>query len=199
MIPHRPSRFSNRPSGRRVTSGRTVSARYTKRVRNGSLLVAVVSRLSSRILAPTVGQVSDDQKNHWRQAVEYFAGDHYGVDLWYCESAGGGTKPTVTATGLGYPVLPGITGMRMTLLEYSGASGFELCDQICQADITGTSATATTTSTLSPMTSWPFRRSWATCPLQSCPMAGTRRLADTTQRCYVADNLSSGGSSLARH
>ena len=130
--------------GKRVTSGRTVSARYARSVRRGSLLVAVVSRLSSRTLAPTIGQISDDQGNHWRQAVEYFSGNHYGVDLWYCESAGGGNKPTVTGRGLGYPVRPGILGMRMIVLEYSGASGFELCDQICQADITGTTATPKT-------------------------------------------------------
>ena len=64
-----------------------------ERVRQGSLLVAVVSRLSTATLAPTVGEVSDDQGNHWRQAVEYFADDHYGVDIWYCERARGGTGP----------------------------------------------------------------------------------------------------------
>ena len=126
--------------GRRVTSGRTVTARYTKTVRKGSLLVAVVSRLSTRTLAPTVGQVSDDQGNHWLQAVEYFTAIHYGVDIWYCEAAGGGNRPIVTGKCLDYPVRPGTDGMRMTLLEYSGARGFELCDQICQANITGTTA-----------------------------------------------------------
>src|SRR5580700_10359915 len=50
--------------GRRVTSGRTVTARFGRPVKKGSLLVAVVSRLSTRTLAPTVGQISDDLGNH---------------------------------------------------------------------------------------------------------------------------------------
>src|SRR5262245_2247550 len=67
-------------TGRRVPYTRTVSARFAKNVQKGSLLVAVVSRLSSDTLAPTIGTISDDSGNHWRQAVEYFTAHHYGVD-----------------------------------------------------------------------------------------------------------------------
>jgi hypothetical protein len=182
--------------GKRVTSGRTVSARYARSVRKGSLLVAVVSRLSTRTLAPTIGQISDDQGNHWRQAVEYFTGNHYGVDLWYCESAGGGNKPTVTGRGLGYPVRPGIHGMRMMVLEYSGASGFELCDQICQADITGTTATPKTNFNLESNNELAISVIVGDMSSAIVPKGWNSRLADTTQRCYIADLLSSGGSSL---
>lgn len=181
--------------GIRVTSGRTVSARYRRRVKKGSLLVAVVSRLSSRTLAPTIGQVSDDQGNHWRQAVEYFTGDHYGVDLWYCESAGGGDKPTVTGIGLGYPMRPGIYGMRMTVFEYSGAAGFELCDQICQADITGTTATVKTNFSLHSNDELAISVIVGDMSSAIVPKGWNSRLADTTQKCYIADNLSTGESS----
>jgi hypothetical protein len=158
--------------------------------------VAVVSRLSSRTLAPTIGQISDDQGNHWRQAVEYFTGDHYGVDLWYCESAGGGNKPTVTGTGLGYPVQPGTYGMSMTVFEYSGAAGFELCDQICQADITGTTTTAKTNFNLRSNNELALSVIVGDMSSAIVPKGWNPRLSDTTQRCYIADNLSTGRSSL---
>jgi hypothetical protein len=164
-------------------------------VKKGSLLVAVVSRLSSRTLAPTIGQVSDDQGNHWRQAVEYFTGDHYGVDLWYCESAGGGDKPTVTGTGLGYPVRPGTYGMSMTVFEYSGAAGFELCDQICQADITGTTAPVKTNFSLHSNDELAISVIVGDMSSAIVPIGWNSRLADTTQKCYIADNLSTGESS----
>src|ERR1700733_1225647 len=140
------ARFSHRQTcfGTRVTSGRSISARFGQTVRTGSLLVAVVSRMSNGTLAPTIGQVSDDTGNHWKQAVEFFSGDHYGVDIWYCESATGGNRPLVTGIGLGYPVLPGITGMNMTLFEYTGSSGYQLCDQICQVEIKDPDVVATT-------------------------------------------------------
>lgn len=192
-----PSTFSLRQTavGRRVTAGRVVTARYTNRVTEGSLLVAVVSRLSTQTLAPTIGQISDDQGNHWRQAVEYFTASHYGVDLWYCEAAGGGNRPTVTGMGLGYPVHPGTDGMRMTLLEYSGARGFELCDQICQADITGSTLTATTN--YGQMSDNELAISVVVGNMSSAtvPSGWNSRLADVAQRCYVADTLDTGSSS----
>ncbi len=182
--------------GRRVTSGRTVTARYKRQVRRGSLLVAVVSRLSTQTLAPTVGQVSDDQGNHWLQAVEYFTARHFGVDIWYCESAGGGDRPTVTGRCLDYPVFPGTQGMRMTLLEYSGARGFELCDQICQADITATTATATTNFDLESNDELVISAIVGDMSSAVVPKGWNSRLADATQGCYIADTLSSGDSSI---
>jgi hypothetical protein len=174
-----------------------VGARYANNVSEGSLLVAVVSRLSTRTLAPTVGQISDDQGNHWLQAVEYFTADHYGVDIWYCESARGGNRPTVTGVCLGYPVRPGTDGMRMTLLEYSGARGFDLCDQICQANITGTGATATTNFDLKSNDELAISVVVGDMTSATVPSGWNSRFADATQRCYVADTLSSGASAGA--
>ena len=181
--------------GPRVTSGRSVSCRYKKKVHSGSLLVAIVSRTSTEVLAPTIGQVADDQGNHWLQAVEYFGGDHYGVDIWYCESARGGSTPTVKGTCLEYPVLPGISGMDMALLEYAGASGFDLCDQISQADVTAESATATTNF---PLTSdHELAISVITGDMESAspPKDWISRTADLTQRYFVADSVDTGASS----
>jgi hypothetical protein len=163
----------------------------------GSLLVAVVSRLSTESLAPTVGQVADDQGNHWRQAVEYFTftGHRYGVDVWYCESARGGNRPNVKGVCLGYPVYPGTDGMRMTLLEYSGAEGFELCDQISQADIVGTSVTATTNFGLVANDELAISAIVGDMSSAVVPSGWSSRWADTTQGCFIADTLSTGGSS----
>lgn len=181
--------------GRRVTSGRTVRARFAKSVRQGSLLVAVVSRRSVRTLAPTVGQISDDEGNRWMQAVEYFTGQHYGVDIWYCESAGGGNRPTVTGICLAYPVRPGTDGMRMTLLEYSGARGFELRDQICQADITNSAANATTNFDLRSDDELAISAIVGDMRSATVPAGWNARFADPTQGCYVADTLSTGSKS----
>lgn len=181
--------------GQRVTSGRTVVARYPNIVSTGSLLVAVVSRLSTEVLAPTIGQVADNQGNHWRQAVEYFAGDHYGMDIWYCESAGGGNRPTVTGVGLGYPPLPGITGMSMVLLEYSGASGFELCDQICQADVTGSSLTAATNFDLTANHELAISVVSGDMTAATVPKGWNARPSGTGEKFFIADNLDTGGSS----
>jgi hypothetical protein len=161
----------------------------------GSLLVAVVTRKSTGVLAPTIGQVFDDQGNHWRQAVEFFSDNFYGVDIWYCESAGGGNRPTVRATGLEYPVLPGITGMNMELLEYAGSSGFELCDQICQSTISGTSVTATTNFDLVADHELAISVIMGDISSATVPTGWNSRLADTTQECFVADNLDTGASS----
>ncbi len=185
-------------TGHRVTSGRTATARFPGPVAEGSLLVAVVSRTSTTTLAPTVGQVSDDQHNHWKQAVEFFTGDHYGVDIWYCESARGGRRPTVTAVGLGYPVLPGITGMRMALLEYTGASGYELCDQICQADVKHGQAEATTNFALRSDHELAVSAVVGDMSAATVPPGWHSRLADPTQHWYVADNLDTGPSSQGR-
>jgi hypothetical protein len=159
-------------------------------------LVAVVSRLAKRTLAPTVGQVSDDQGNHWLQAVEIFTAGHFGVDIWYCEAAGGGNRPTVTGKCLDYPVLPGPEGMRMTVLEYSGARGFELCDQICQAKITGTTVTATTNFDLESNNELAISAIVGDMSAAVVPNGWNSRLADVAQGCYIADTLSSGGSSI---
>lgn len=183
-------------SGKRVTSGRRVMARFAHNVKRGSLLVAVVSRLSTRTLAPTIGQIADDQGNHWRQAVEYFTAEHYGVDIWYCESAGGGNRPTVTGIGLGYPVRPGTYGMAMTLLEYQGAHGFELCDQICQADITGTTVTATTNFNLMSNDELALSVIVGDMTQAVAPQGWNTVVADMTQGCYIAQNLTTGDSSV---
>ena len=157
--------------------------------------MAVVSRLSTRTLAPTVGQVSDDQGNHWLQAVEYFTANHCGLDIWYCEAAGGGKRPTVTGKCLEYPVRPGTDGMRMTVLEYSGARGFELCDQICQADITGTTATATTNFNLESNDELAISAIVGNMSSATVPSGWNSRLADAMQSNYIADTLSTGNSS----
>jgi hypothetical protein len=159
------------------------------------LLVAVISRQSTGVLAPTIGQVSDDQGNHWRQAVEFFGARYYGVDIWYCEHAGGGNRPTVRATGLGYPVLPGITGMNMGLLEYAGAVGFELCDQICQATIRGASVTTTTNFELVSDHELAISVIMGDMTAASVPHGWNSRFADLNQRCFVADSLDTGTSS----
>jgi hypothetical protein len=187
--------FLQSAEGPGVTSGRTISARFRESVSAGSLLVAVITRQSTGLLAPTIGQVSDDQGNHWRQAVEFFGAHDYGLDIWYCEHAGGGNRPTVRATGLGYPVRPGITGMNMGLLEYSGASGYELCDQICQATIRGTSVTTTSNFELASDHELAISVIVGDMTAATVPTGWNPRLADLSKTCFVADNLDTGGSS----
>ncbi len=161
----------------------------------GSLLVAIVWRTSVRELAPTIGQVADDQGNRWRQAVEYFADNHYGIDLWYCEEALGGSRPTVTGTGLDYPPLPGIQSMNMALLEYSGASGFELCDQICQTTVKGSSVTAATNFALTANHELAISAIVGDMAAAAVPARWNSRLASSDQGCFIADHLDTGGSS----
>jgi len=187
--------FLQSAEGVRVTSGRTISTRFRKNVRAGSLLVAVISRQSTGPLAPTIGQVSDDQGNHWRQAVEFFGARYYGVDIWYCERAGGGNRPTVRATGLGYPVLPGITGMNIGLLEYAGATGYELCDQICQATIRGTSVTTTSNFELASDHELAISVIMGDMTAATVPAGWNSRFADLNGTCFVADTIDTGGSS----
>ncbi len=181
--------------GRPVTSGRMISTQYRRTVTAGSLLVAVVWRTSDRELAPTIGQVSDDQSHHWRQAVEYFAGDHYGADVWYCESARGGNRPTVTARGLEYPPLPGIRSMNMALFEYSGASGFELCDQICQANIEGSSVRAISNFNLHANHELAISVVVGNMSAATVPKEWNLRHASGVEACFVADSLDTGPSS----
>ena len=178
--------------GHRVPYTRTVSARFAEKVRKGSLLVAVVSRRSVDTLAPTIGTISDDCGNHWRQAVEYFTAHHYGVDIWYCESARGGNRPTVTGVGLGYPVHPGAYGMRMTLLEYTGVHGYQLCDQIGQTDITGPTLNATTAFALSSDDELAISVIVGNMKSATAPSGWNRRMADPAQGCYIADTLNTG-------
>jgi hypothetical protein len=181
-----------------MTSGRTISARYVKNLTSGSLLVAVVSRMSTGVLAPTIGQVSDDRGNHWKQAVEYFGGDHYGIDIWYCESAHGGSRPTVEGICLAYPVLPGISGIQMVLVEYRGASGYELCDQIGQADIVGTSLTSTTDFALGSDHELAVSVIMGDMESASTPKGWNLRESDPDQRFFIADTLDTGNASAGK-
>ena len=159
----------------------------------GSLLVAVVSRLSTRTLAPTVGQISDDQGNHWLQAVEYFTSDHYGVDIWYCESARGGNRPTVTGICLGYPVRPGTDGMRMTPPRVLGAhADSSFATRSAKRISRGTTATATTNFDLESNDELAISVIVGDMSSATVPSGWNSRVADATQRCYVADTLSSG-------
>ena len=77
----------------------------------------------------------------------------------------------------------------------SGAHGFELCDQICQADIAGTTAIATTNFALDSNNELAISAIVGDMSSAIVPSGWHSRLADTTQRCYIADTLSSGGSS----
>ena len=198
------SGFSHRQTalGTRVTSGRSISAQFDRRVGSGNLLVAVISRLSVKTLAPTIGQVSDDVDNHWKQAVELFSFGHYGVDIWYCESATGGNRPIVTAIGLGYPKFPGISGMNMTLLEYSGASGYQLCDQIGQAVIKADHVITTSNFSLRSDNELAISVLVGNTGRATTPQGWNERLVDLQQGCFIADNLdtgSSAGSGFSAH
>lgn len=194
--------FVQSAEGTRVTSGFTISASYTtQNVVAGNLLVAVVSRRianSTNVSCPTIGQVADNQGNRWKQAVEFDGAvsvvkSVYGVDIWYCESAGGGNKPTVTATVLHSPQFA-ITGMNMQVLEYSGNSGHELVDQIGQALISTTSVTVTTNFNLAASNDLAISVVGGDQSAATVPSGYTSRLADTTQGFWVADNVSTGSS-----
>lgn len=183
--------------GTLVTSGTqpwSVSKQYASNVTTGDMLVAVVSRVSSVGAPSTVGQVSDDQGNHWRLAVEC-SNSHYGVDMWICESCvATGTAPTVTATQVGYPNHT-MTGLNIQIMEYSGCSGYELVDQAVQKTITTTSVTATTTYNLSANHDLAISAVIGNFTAATIPSGWTSRLADTTQKCYIADQVDTGTSS----
>jgi hypothetical protein len=85
--------------------------------------------------------------------------------------------------------------MRMTVLEYEGARGFALCDQICQAEITGTTTTATTNFDLKSNDELAISAIVGDMSSAIVPSGWNSRLADLKQRCYIADTLSSGSSS----
>ena len=164
--------------------------------------MAVVSRQVASGAVPTIGQVTDNQGNYWKQAVEYdsahaaVAGTQ-GIDIWFCESAGANT-PTVTATVLGSPNVA-INGMNMQVLEYSGNSGHELVDQIGQAFISTTTATVTTNFNLVATNDLAVSVVCGNQSAATVPSEFTSRLADTTQKFWVADNVSTGsaGSTLS--
>lgn len=191
--------FVQSVEGTRVTSGTTITATYTtQNVGAGNLLVAVVSRSVSSGSSASIGQVTDNQGNYWKQAVEYdqavnLVGGTQGIDIWYCESAGGGNKPAVTATVLGSPN-NAITGMNMQLLEYSGPSGRELVDQIGQANVTTTSVTVTTNFNLGASNDLAISCVSGNMSAATVPSGWTSRLADTTQKFWVADNVATGSS-----
>jgi hypothetical protein len=193
--------FVQSAEGTRVTSGFTISATYvTQNVGAGNLLVAVIGRgilASGTGVTPTVGQVTDNAGNHWRQAAELIDAaanitqGYLGVDVWYCESAGGGNKPTVTATILHSPQFA-ITGMNMQVLEYSGNSGRELIDAIGQAWGQTTSLAVTTNGNLSASTDLILTVTTGNQSAATVPSGMTSRLADATQGFWVADIV--GGS-----
>ena len=187
-------------AGTRVTAGTqpwSVSKQYASNVTTGNMLVAIVSRVATVNSPPTVGQVSDDQGNPWHQVVEC-SNSHYGVDMWVCESCvATATKPTVTALQVGYPNNT-MTGINIQIMEYSGCSGFALVDQIAQATITTTSVTPTTNYNLSANHELAISAVIGNMTAATIPSNGgswNSRLADTTQKCYIADLLDTGGSS----
>ena len=159
--------------------------------------MAVVSRLSTAPWRPQSGRCPTTKETTGGKRSSTSADRHYGVDIWYCERARGGNRPAVTAVCLGYPVYPGTDGMRMSLLEYSGADGFELCDQISQSNIRGTSASTTTTFGLRQDDELAITAIVGDMSSATPPLGWTTRVADTAQRCYVADTLSTGGASAA--
>jgi len=175
-----------------VTSGTTVSANYsTQNVGTGNLLVAVISRAVASGTVPSIGQVTDDKGNYWKQAVEFQdavldIGGSQGTDIWYCESAGGGNKPTVTGTLSGFPVNT-ISEMNMLVLEYSGNSGHELVDQIGQASITTTSVSIETNYNLADAGDLLISVVTGNMTAATVPTSHTSRLADITQKYWVAD------------
>lgn len=188
--------FVQSVEGTRVTSGASISATFSNNVGAGNLLVAVILRSNPATYGPgTIGQVSDNAGNYWKQAVEYegsvpggiFGGDiggPYGSDIWICESATGGNKPEVTATLMFFS---GITGMNILLLEYTGNSGVELIDQIGQASVTTTSVSVTTNYNLVGSGDLALSVVTGNCSAATVPSGWTSRLSDTTQKAWVAE------------
>lgn len=185
--------------GTRVTAGVqpwSVAKQYASNVTTGNMLVAIVSRVSSAGGPPTVGQVSDDQGNHWRLAVEC-SNSHYGVDMWICESCvATATKPTVTALQVGFPN-NAMVGLNIQIMEFSGCSGFELVDQIGQAKITTTSVTVTSNYNLVANHELAISAiiGNTTAATVTIPVGWTSALADATQECFIAYLADTGGSS----
>jgi len=187
-------------AGTPLTSGTpplSITKQYPSNVTAGSLLVAVIFRYGTAT-PPTVGQVTDDKGNYWNQAVEYAdTASNAGCELWYCESAGGGNKPTVTATLIGYPT-NAISDMNIVVLEYSGNSGYQLVDGIGQATIiTATTSTPTTSSSLT--ANHELAISAVSCNSSTTgatiPSGWTSRYNSTGPQQTIADNVDTGASS----
>ena len=158
--------------------------------------MAVVSRLSTRTLAPTVGQISDDQGNHWLQAVEYFTANHYGVDIWYCE-VGRWRQPADRdgeMSGLSGPA--GDRWHEDDRCSSTRAHADSSCATRSARRISpGRPLTATTNFDLESNDELAISAIVGNMSSATVPSGWNSRLADVTQGCYVADTLSSGGSS----
>jgi hypothetical protein len=187
--------FVQATAGTGVTSGLTASAQYSSNVTAGNLLVAVVKRrtigASARI---AVANVCDDVGNKWKQATEgVTAGKNHlhGVDVWYCDQAGGANRPIVTATVQGFPDDPP-NGLRVLVLEYGGgAGGYECVDSTGCQEIDGRSGSIRTRDTCAPndlLVSVIGNDSSAF----TAPSGFTSRLTDTSIGFAVADKLDSG-------
>jgi hypothetical protein len=85
--------------------------------------------------------------------------------------------------------------MNMALLEYSGAQGFELCDQICQASVEGPSVRATTNFDLRSNHELAISVVRGDMTAAAAPNGWHSRVADADQGSFVADNLDTGASS----
>jgi hypothetical protein len=177
--------------GTRVTSGTTISATYASNVGAGNLLVAIISRTGASI-PPTVGQVTDNHGNKWRQVTEVIDGTSRGLDMWCCESAGGGNQPTVTASLNGFP-LNAISGMNMAIMEYSGGSGYELTDAMGTTNGSTTSLSVATNYATTATHDLVLSALVGDQSAATVPSGWTSRIADTTQHLWVAE-VDSGAS-----
>jgi hypothetical protein len=189
--------FVQAVAGTGVTSGLTANAQYETDVSTGNLLVAVVRRRTSGACARiAVVNVCDDVGNKWKQAAEGVtagANHLHGVDVWYCDQAGGGNRPIVTATVQGFPDDPP-NGLRVLVLEYGGgAGGFECVESTGYQEIDGRSGSITTRDTCAPndlLVTVIGNDSSAF----TTPSGFTSRLTDTSIGFAVADKLDSGES-----
>lgn len=183
--------------GSTVTSGsRVATAQYQSNVTSGNLLVAVVRRSASSAEIAITGVVTDNQGNKWKQAHQVCnttdGSATQGLDVWVCESAGGGNAPTVTATLNQWTDGP-VSAVTVAVLEYSGATGYELVDAIGQASITGTSQTVTSNYAVAQAHEVVLTAVAGNMTAAATPSGYTSRVADTTGF-FIADKLDSGGS-----
>ncbi len=97
--------------GRRLRSGRRVAARYSEQVRQRKPLRGRGFEAFDRHAgAHGRSRSSTTRGITWRQAVEYFADDHYGVDIWYCERPAGETSPRSRRSAWAIRSIPVPTG-----------------------------------------------------------------------------------------
>jgi hypothetical protein len=181
--------------GTPVTSGTTVTATYGSATTTGNLLVAVVSRVGSSVA--TIGIVTDTQGNKWKQAGDMestVAGTEYGCDVWVCERNIGGSAPTVTASLIGYPPNT-LTNMTLTVMEYSGATGYELAERIGQVIITTTSVSAVTQYSLSQNHELAVSVVCGNMSAATVPSTWSSVIADATHNIWIADQVDTGTSS----